>query len=612
MRRDGDLRLAGRLLRHARPYWVHIVAVILLDLLAAPIALLNPVPLKIAVDSVIGSHAVPKPLGRILPAAAGSGTGLLIFAALLVVAIALVSQIQKLSSSVLRAYAGERLILDLRGRLFQHAQRLSLTYHDTAGTADTIYRIQNDAPAVRTVAIDGLAPVITAVFTLVGMIYVTARIDWQLALVALAISPAMAMLTAVYRARLRGRWREVKELESSGLSVVQEALTALRVVKAFGQEEREHRRFVQRYRAGVMARLRALVSEGGYGLLVGLTTAAGTAAVLLLGVWHVLQGVLTLGSLLLVVSYLGQLYGPLYTLQRKVTDLQKTMAGAERVFSFLMERPDVVQRPDARPLTGTTGRVSFRNVSFGYEPRQRVLQDLTFDVPGGARVGIMGRTGAGKTTLASLLPRFFDPTEGEILLDGTDIRSYRVKDLRNQFAIVLQDTVLFSTRIAENIAYARPDAGLEEIERAARVARIHEFIAGLPDGYDTLVGERGMRLSGGERQRVALARAFLKDAPILILDEPTSSVDLETEAAIMAALEELTRGRTTFLIAHRLNTLRSCDLLLVLEDGRLVTSTADVEEALGSALRAGSSGGAAVTGSAGAFEASRTSLTRRA
>ena len=272
------------------------------------------------------------------------------------------------------------------------------------------------------------------------------------------------------------------------------------------------------------------------------------------------------------MSYLGQLYSPLKTIGKKAASLQGHLVGAERAFSVLDQERDVPERPNAVSLRGASGSISFRNVSFSYDEGHPVLHHISFDVPAGARVGISGRTGAGKTTLLSLLTRLYDPTSGAILLDGSDLREYRLADLRNQFAIVLQEPVLFSTSIAENIAYARPDATEEEIVRAAKQADAHDFILGLANGYQTVVGERGMRLSGGERQRIALARAFLKDAPVLLLDEPTSSVDMKTEKAIMTATERLMQGRTTFLIAHRLSTLEYCDVRLEIEHGRLVSA----------------------------------------
>ncbi len=568
--RYGDLTLYRRLLRQARPFWLHIVGIFILQLLSTPLALLTPVPLKVAVDSVVGTQPIPSFLEWLLPAAVRrSGSAVLLLAAGLSVAIAVLGQLYELAAGLLRAYTGQQLLLSFRAQLFRHAQRLSLSYHDSKGTSDSTYRIQYDSPAIEHLAIDGVFPFVTASLTLLGMTYVTARIDWKLALVALTVSPGLYLVSRAYRERLRAPYREVRALESSALSVVQEVLAALRVVKAFGQEDREEERFVYQSSRGLLLRLRLYLVEGSLGLFLGLGIAAGTAAVLYIGVRHVQAGILTLGELLLVMGYLSQLYAPLKTISRMPANLQSSLASAERAFALLDEPQDVPEQPKAQSLSRASGAVAFRNVSFAYGKDHPVLHDISFEIDPGTRVGIMGATGAGKTTLVSLLTRFYDPTAGQILLDGVDLRQYRLADLRNQFAIVLQEPVLFSASIAENIAYARPSATYEEIVRAAKAAHAHEFIVSLPQGYDTQVGERGMSLSGGERQRIALARAFLKDAPILILDEPTSSVDLKTETTIMRAIEHLMHGRTTFLIAHRLSTLEIADVQLVIEHGRL-------------------------------------------
>ncbi len=569
--RNSDLYLCGRLLGQARPYWRHIVGIFLLRLLSSPLGLLGPLPLKIAVDSAIGDHPLPRFLEPLLPAGVThSHTAALILAVAILVGLALLRQIHGLASSLLYTFTGEKLVLDFRARLFGHVQRLSVAYHDMRSTTDSVYRIQYDAAAIQYVSLDGIIPFVTSGFTLAAMLYVSIRIDWQLALVALAVSPGLYFVSQASRRLWRAQSREIKTMESSAMAVVQEVLSAVRVVKAFGREDHEQRRYVRRSTEGMRARIRLGLAEGRYSLAIGLITAVGTAAVLWVGVWHVRAGALTLGSLLLVMSYLGGLYEPLRTIGKKASSLQGYLASAERALAILDHAPDVVDRPDARPLRRTSGAVTFRHVCFTYEAGHPILHDISFDVPPGTRVGIAGRTGAGKTTLLSLLTRFYDPISGQILLDGVDLRDYKLADLRNQFAIVLQDPVLFSTSIRENIAYARPEATEDEIVKAARLANAHDFIIGLPDGYETRVGERGMRLSGGERQRISLARAFLKDAPILLLDEPTSSVDLKTESAILEAMERLMRGRTTFIVAHRLSTLGNCDCRLELENGCLV------------------------------------------
>jgi ATP-binding cassette subfamily B protein len=567
-RRFSTPALYRRLLALARPYWLHLAGLLVLSLVAPAFKLLSPLPLKIAVDSVLGSHPLPGFLDPLLGGGAVSDAALLALAVFLMLAIALGAQLLRLVNSLLSTYAGEKLVRNFRAALFLRAQRLSLSYHDSRGTADSTYRIQYDAPCLRWIVADGSIPLVTSSLTLVATISVIVTLDWQLALLALAVTPALFLLSHVYGRRLRRRSKELKKIESSALSVVQEVLSAVRIVKAFGQEEREEQRYMSHSDAGMRARIRVTLVTGILGLLVGLTVAAGTAGVLYVGVRHVQAGVLTLGELLMVMAYLGQLYGPMETLSKKAADLQGSLVSAERALTLLDEASEVEERPDARPLGRATGAVAFEQVSFAYPDNPAVLHNLTFRVPPGARVGIEGKTGAGKTTLMSLLIRFYDPTSGRILLDGVDLREYRLADLRAQFAFVLQEPVLFSTTVAENIAYARPGASQEEVVAAAKAANAHDFITSLPDGYETRVGERGMRLSGGERQRISLARAFLKDAPILILDEPTSSVDVKTEGLILEALRRLMQGRTTFMIAHRLSTLADCDVRVRIEAGR--------------------------------------------
>jgi ATP-binding cassette subfamily B protein len=499
----------------------------------------------------------------------------------LLVATALMGQLRELGTTLLRTWTGEKLVLSFRSELFRCVQRLSFSANDGRGTADSLYRIQNDAPAIQRIAIDGVVPFVASAVTLIGMIYVSARIDPVLALVTLTVTPILLVTLSVYRRRLRERSRRVKQLESSALSVVHEVVGALRVVKAYGQEDREEQRFASQAGRGLRERLQLTWVEGCFGLLVGLITAGGTAMVLWLGIRHVQAGILSLGDLLLVMGYVAQIYEPIKTMSRKAARLQNQLASAERAFALLDHAPDVEERPDARPLARATGAVAFRDVSFAYRDGPLVLEEVTLDVPAGTRVGISGPTGAGKTTLISLLTRFYDPCSGSILLDGVDLRDYRVADLRRQFSIVLQEPVLFSTSIAENIAYAKPEASPEEIAEAAASAGAHEFIERLSQGYATRVGERGMRLSGGERQRIALARAFLTDAPVLVLDEPTSSVDPATERLVLDAMERLVVGRTVFTIAHRPETLAQCDLQVEVRDGGLVPPSALLMTATG-------------------------------
>ncbi len=575
--RHADRALFRRLIAQARPYWPHITGIFLLDLLATPLALLGPIPLKVAVDSVIGDAPLPAVLQVIVPDWMTSSTvAALVMIAVLQVGVILLLELQSLSSYVLRTYTGEGLTLGFQSRLFRYIQRLSLAFHDMRGTADSIYRIQYDAPAIQWVSIYGILPLVSAVVMLLGMLAVTAQINVQLALVALLVLPCLFILSYSYNRRMRDRYHDTKILESNALKVIQEVLTAMRVVKAFRREESEQDRFVRQASAGVRQRVRLSVAEGLFGLLINVTTALGTAGVLFIGIRNVQAGYLTLGELLMVIAYLTQLYGPLKTISQQVAGMQSSLASMQRAFELLDEAPDVQERPNAQPLVRAAGSVEFRQVGFEYDPTHPVLHDVSFHLAAGTRLGIAGHTGAGKTTLVSLMTRFYDPSAGQILLDGVDLRDYRLDDLRNQCAIVLQEPVLFSTSIAENIAYAKPDASEDAIIAAAQAANAHVFITQLPQGYDTPVGERGMRLSGGERQRIALARAFLKDAPILILDEPTSSVDIATEAIIIDAMERLMENRTTLMIAHRLSTLKYCDAILKVEKGGRAELTSDV------------------------------------
>jgi ATP-binding cassette subfamily B protein len=564
-RTNVDRNVFRRVVAFARPYWLQIAGAFLLGMAAAPLTLLTPLPLKIAVDSVIGS----KPLPGFLHLLGTNAYVVMSAVALLLVLFTFLLYAQGMAVWLLSTYLGERLVLDFRAALFSHAQRLSLAYHDRTGTMDSVFRIQYDAECLQHVLIDGIIPLVSALLTAVAVVAVTAWLNWQLALVSLVICPVLYLLTTRFGRRLRGRWYDVKDIESSAMSVVQEALSAGRIVKAFGQEAHEERRFLHRASRRLKGQLDIAWLQSKFDLAIGVTVAAGTAAVLLLGVIQVKAGHLSTGELLMVLAYQAQVYLPLRTISKKVADLQGGLASAGRAFTLLDEVPEVSEKPHAKRLERARGTFAFDNVSFAYEKGHDVLHEVTLVVPPGSRVGIQGKTGAGKTTFVSLLTRFYDPTSGAILLDGVDLRDYKLADLRNQFAMVLQETMLLSTTIRENIAYGKPDATEDEIREAAHRANAHDFIAALPNGYLTDVGERGMLLSGGERQRISIARAFLKDAPVLLLDEPTSALDVVTEAAIVDAMERLMERRTVFMIAHRTTTLSRCDVRLELQDGKL-------------------------------------------
>jgi len=538
-----------------------------LSLLSLPLTLLYPLPLKIAVDNVLGRQPLTPWLSVLLPQ---SRAGELGFAIAVLLGIAVLVNVRALASWWLQTYTGEKLVWDFRAELLNHVQRLPLSFHDRYGASDSVYRIQHDAPSIQYVTIQGLVPLFAAFVTLGGMIFVTASMDASLALVAIAVTPILFVLSLVCSRQVKQRSQEIKLLDSSAMSIIQEVMGSIRLIKAFGQESREHERFVRQSSARMTGQVKLAIRQSVFNLLIGLTIAAGSAMVLGIGVHHVRAGKLSVGSLLMVMAYIAQMYQPLQLLSTKTMDLQAWLVSLDRAFTLLEQTPEIAESPKARPVTRATGGFEFRNVSFAYDQGPRGLQNVSFKVPAGARVGIVGSTGAGKTTLLNLLMRFYDPTEGSVLLDGVDLREYRISDLRRQFSVVLQEPVVFAASVAENIAYGKPNAADSEIVAAATAASSHEFILKMKAGYETRIGEQGAGLSGGEKQRISLARAFLRNSPILILDEPTSSVDLRTEAAIMDATEQLMQNRTTFMIAHRLNTLKSCDMILVLDQGRLV------------------------------------------
>ncbi|HXJ56992.1 MAG TPA: ABC transporter ATP-binding protein [Verrucomicrobiae bacterium] len=562
--------LYWRLFQQLRPYWVHLAGLLGLSLLAPPLALLTPLPLKIAVDNVIGRQPLPRFIAACLPEAwTHSEAMLLALVVFLVVTGTMLTQLHNFASTLLSTYGSEKLLREFRARMFRHVQRLSLAYHDAKGTSDSLYRIQTDAMAIQRI-FAGIAPFVTATFTIASMVCVTAWINWRLALVAVIVAPVIFLASHNHRRRLRQQSRGAKALESSALRVMHEALGAARVVKAFGQEDRETERFIKRSNEGMQARLQLVRAARNFNLLAAFIVSLGIATLLFIGLRDIKAGTMTLGDLVLVMGYASQLQGPLKSLSKRAGATQLLLASVERAFALLDEAPDVVERPDARRLGRARGAMVFREVSFAYDKERPVLDSISFEIEPGTCLGLAGTSGAGKTTLVSLLTRFYDPTRGVIFLDGVDLREYSLADLRNQFALVLQEPVLFPTSIAENIAYARPGASEAEIIAAATAANAHDFIAQLSAGYETPVGDRGMKLSGGERQRISLARAFLKNAPILILDEPTSSVDVKTEGVIVKAMERLMQGRTTFIIAHRPSTLQHCHQILRIEAGRLV------------------------------------------
>ncbi|HSM87800.1 MAG TPA: ABC transporter ATP-binding protein [Candidatus Limnocylindrales bacterium] len=576
----GERRAWRLLLRLARPYWPHLTGIFFLSLLGAPIALLLAFPLKIAVDNVLGGQPLPHVLQAMLPAwAYGSRSANLLLAVGLLLALSLITNMQAFAAWLLQTYTGEKLVLDFRTQLFWHVQRMDLLFHDTRGTNEVAYRIQNDAPAVQYIFLQGVMPLVSSVLSFVALLYVTLRLDWVLAVVAVSVSPVLLLLARKSSRRARIGWDGIKKLDSSAMLVLYEALSSIRVVKAFGREQFEDQRFKLRSRHRMEEQVKVASMQAMFHVLITTTIAVGSAVALWVGVQHVQSGVLTLGDLLLVMAYMTQLYDPLRTISGKLPELQSWMVSIHRALALMEEAPEVSDPHTAIALDRAAGNIQFTDVTFDYPSSGRALDRVSFAVPAGTRVGIIGPSGSGKSTLVNLLTRFYDPVSGHIELDGCDLRRYRLADLRRQFSIILQEPVVFSATVAENIAYGRNDASREEIMESARAARAHDFIMALPDGYDTRIGDAGCRLSGGQRQRLAIARAYLKDAPVLIFDEPTSAVDIHTEQEIMLATEQLVRGRTTFVIAHRLSTVKDCDLILVLKRGRVAILTPDFGKA---------------------------------
>ena len=551
--------------------WRRVVLVFVLEMLSTPLALLSPIGIKIAIDNVVGRKPVPHLMKVLLPASFLAPQNHLLLAAIAIqIGIVLLIQAHWFCSYLMKIRSGEEMLLDFRSRLFRHLQRLPLGYHDSRGSADASFRLQQDAAALKSITIDGVLFLLSDVTKFVALACVTMLIDWRLGLLALSVAPLLCLYALIYQKRVGGRYKEVKELESAAFQVAQEVLSLLRVVKAFVQEKTEEERFVVQSRGASNATIRLALSDGIFGLAVNLSAAVGVALVLYVGIRNVESGILLLGSLLMIITYLVQLYAPLQNITYHLASLKASAASVERALEVFDAAPEAVNPDPAterRAPSRAFGSIQFQDVTFAYGSKPPILDHFSFDVPAGARVGLVGRTGAGKTTLVNLLVRFVSPVSGKILLDGRDIQTIDLVELRRQFALVLQEPALFSTTIAENIAYGRPGASQEAIKEAAKAASAHDFIRRLPLGYQTKVGERGFLLSGGERQRISIARAFLQDAPILLLDEPTSSLDANTESEVLAATERLTLGRTCFIVSHRLNTLSNCDFIFKLKHG---------------------------------------------
>jgi ABC-type multidrug transport system fused ATPase/permease subunit len=557
-----------RVLPYVRPYWRLAAASIWLTIGAALFGLLAPWPLKVLVDNVIGQ--APLPTAARLPGDLESNRLLLLT---LTVAAGLLIAVVGAALHVLNSYVDtkleQRIIGDFRGELFRHTERLSVAYRDQVSTARLMYAINFEAAAAGTLILS-IQPLIQAGLTLVGMVWISLQIDRTLALLSITVVPLLYYAIRYYATHIQQRLLQVKGMEADCLAVVHDAVSMLPVITAFQREDHEVERFRTKTAKAIDARVDVTVRQTLFTLAVTTTTAVGTAMVIGVGAWHAIQGHITAGQLLVVLAYIAAVYKPLETISYTAGALQDNLVGLRMAFHLLDTEPVVKEAPDAVSIGRAEGAVRFEDVHFEYSGRSGTLTGISLDVRPGQVVAIVGPTGAGKTTLMNLIPRFYDPRHGRVLIDGLDVRTLSLDSLRRQISIVPQEPILFSGTIADNIRYGRLHATTDEVVAAAKSANAHEFIERLPDGYLTEIGERGVRLSGGERQRICVARAFVKDSPILILDEPTSSIDSKTEAIILDALDELMVGRTTFMIAHRLSTVRHADLIATLDRGLLV------------------------------------------
>ncbi len=556
---------ALRVLAYLRPHRLALLWALFQVLLISACELLKPWPLKIIIDSVLGGQPVPGGL----PATWSPAALLLAACGALVLLYVLLGALTVLNNyTTIRI--GQRMVSDLRSDLYGHLHRLSLAFHSRAQVGDLLYRVTADTMSLQSLTMNCLFPAVTAVMLLAGMGVIMLRLDWALTLLALSVCPLLLVAIAWLNTRVTQVAGHARERESEVYAVVQQSMSTIRVIQAFTREADEHRRFMAASRQSLAAGLRLYTLQTLYSSVVTVVIALGTAAVVWAGARHVLDGTLSVGSLVVFVSYLASLYGPINSIFQTYGLAQGSKASVQRVFDVLDIERDLPDGHRDFPAAGARGEIAWEGVSFEYTRDQPVLSDVTLRVQPGQKVAVVGPTGAGKSTLLSLLPRFYDVTAGRVCVDGVDVRDYRLAALRRQIAMVLQPPLVLPTTLRENIAFGRPGARHDEIVAAARLARIDGAIGKLPNGYDTLVGEQGVTLSEGEKQRLTIARAILRDSPILILDEPTSSVDSETESLIMQGLGQLTAGRTTFVIAHRLSTIRNADLIVVLCDGRIV------------------------------------------
>jgi ATP-binding cassette, subfamily B, bacterial len=553
---------------YLKPYRKALWAVLALTIFTAIFGLAEPWPLAIILTEVLGDTE-PTGVIRFLFGSDPTTWVVLVSMVLARFLIIAIGNAFTVWNHYLSSKIEQNMVLDLRSDLFAHVQRLSLTFHDDRQTGMLMSQINNQAAAVGNIVMV-VPPIAEATLTLVGMLVIATLIDWQLALLSLLVVPFLYRSFGLYGKHIVPRLQHVQALEWRSLSIVHESMAMLRVIVAFGREDYEHGRFREQGQTAVDERVKLTVSQSLYTLGVQTTTAAGTSLVLGFGAWHVIQGKITIGELIVMMTYIASVYQPLEQLSLTIGTIHEQLVQFNASLSLLDTEPEVKERSDAVELGRARGHVRADGLSFTYRGRKATLSDISFEARPGERIAVVGRTGAGKSTLMSLLVRFYDPHSGGIEVDGVDLRDLKLKSLREQISVVLQEPLLFSGTIEDNIRYGALEATKEDVVQAARAANADDFISALPQGYGTMIGERGAQISGGERQRVCVARAFLKDAPILILDEPTSSIDSKTERVILDALDDLMVGRTSFMIAHRLSTVRHADQILVVDGGRIV------------------------------------------
>jgi ATP-binding cassette, subfamily B, bacterial len=554
-----------------KPHW-KLITVGFLAVVGEGVAdLLDPWPIKIVLDSVIKAKQADHGwVNHLLTKVTGNNQlAMLEFAAIAVIVIAVLDAVCSYVEKYVTTSVGQWVTHDLRRILYAHIQRLSLSFHDQKQTGDLISRVTSDIESIQSFIVSGLLGVLINCITLVGMIGVMFYSNWRFTLIALSVAPPLAVVVYTYTRKIKRASREVRKKEGEIVSTIQEVLSSIRVVRAFAREDYEQQRLETQSLEGVEVALRARSLKAKLTPIVDIIVAFGTCLVLWFGARMVLAGSLDPGMLVVFILYLKKMYKPMQELSKMTDSFSKASVGYERIREVLATEREVKDRPGARVAPRFQGEIEFEGVDFAYDPDRPILKNVSFQIRPGQVAALVGPTGAGKSSIIGLIPRFYDPNAGTIKIDGVDVRAYTQKSLRQQISFVLQDTVLFHGPIWENIAYGKPEATRSEILKAAEIANAHEFIEQMPEGYDSIVGERGMTLSGGQRQRIAIARAVIRNTPILILDEPSSGLDAGSEKLVFEALDRLMEGKTSIVIAHRLSTIRNANVIFVVEDGEI-------------------------------------------